>query len=107
MLNIFENDNIYGSKFTEAFEPRVMNAGELAQLNTEKPAEIFQGKWGLSCRMYIKGSTTLYRCMSLDTRSTLGEGELFDVTKCIVTQWKQDGDSEIKVKIWVTDEARI
>lgn len=105
MLNIFEGDTIYGTQFQQVGEARPLNAAELSKLNTEVPGLVFQGTYNLSCRLYIKGSTTQYYCKSVDKKSAASEGQMFDLMKCKVTQWKKPDSSEVVIKILIPEEA--
>lgn len=105
MINIFADEKIYGSAYQEVEAPRPLNPLELSRLNVSIPATVFQGQYGLSCRLYANGSTTSFYCKSLDTRSVIGEGEAFDVTKCFVTKWQKPDSSIVKIKILVPQEA--
>lgn len=105
MLNIFAGDVIYGSQFEQVGKARPLNATELSHLNVDVPGVVFQGTYNLSCRLYAKGSTTQYYCKSVDKMSTVSEGQMFDIRKCLVTQWKKPDSSEIKIKILITDDA--
>ncbi len=105
MLNIFAGDTIYGSQFEQVGEARPLNATELSHLNTSVPAVVFQGQYNLSCKMFAKGSTTQFYCKSIDKKSVVCEGQMFDITKCKVTQWKKPDSSEVKIKILVEEDA--
>jgi hypothetical protein len=37
--------------------------------------------------------------------SVASEGQMFDIKKCMVTQWKKPDSSEIKIKILIPEEA--
>ncbi len=105
MLNIFAGDTIYGTQFEQVGEARPVSATELSHLNVEVPGLVFQGTYNLSCRLYAKGSTTQYYCKSVDRMSVASEGQMFDINKCLVTQWKKPDSSEIKIKIFIPEEA--
>ena len=105
MINIFAGDTIYGSQFEQVGESRPLNATELSHLNVDVPGIVFQGTYNLSCRLYAKGSTTQYYCKSVDKMSVASEGQMFDIKKCLVTQWKKPDSSEIKIKILIPEEA--
>lgn len=105
MINIFADDKIYGNAYERVGVARPLNSVELSKLNVAVPAVVFQGQFNLSCRMFVAGSTTTFYCKSLDTKSVVSEGEFFDVTKCLVTEWRKPGTTEVKVKILVTAEA--
>lgn len=105
MLNIFAGDTIYGSSYEQIGSARPLNATELSHLNTDVPAIVFQGQYNLSCKMFAKGSTTQYYCKSIDKMSVVSEGQMFDIKKCMVTQWKKPDSSEVKIKILVTQDA--
>lgn len=105
MLNIFAGDTIYGTQFEQVGTARPLNATELSHLNADVPGIVFQGQYNLSCRLYAKGSTTQYYCKSVDKMSVASEGQMFDIKKCLVTQWKKPDSSEIKIKILIPEEA--
>ena len=105
MLNIFAGDTIYGTQFEQVGAARPLNATELSHLNVDAFGVVFQGQYNLSCRLYAKGSTTQYYCKSVDKMSAASEGQMFDIKKCLVTQWKKPDSSEIKIKILVPEEA--
>jgi hypothetical protein len=105
MLNIFANETIYGTRFEQVGETRKLSAAELSHLNVSIPAVVFQGTYSLSCRLYAAGSTTQYYCFGLDRNSTAIEGQMFDVTKCLVTCWKKPDGGNIVKKILVLPEA--
>ena len=105
MLNIFEGDVIYGTQYEQVGEARFLNATELSRLNSDIPGVVFQGDYSLSCRLYAKGSTTQYYCKSVDRKSVVCEGQMFDIKKCKVTQWRKPDSLEIKVKILIPEEA--
>lgn len=105
MLNIFEGDIIYGTKYEQCAPARPFNAQEKAHLNMSVPGVVFMGTYNLSCKLFAHGSTTQYYCKSIDTNSPVSEGQMFDLNKCMVTQWKRPDAAEVKVKIYVPAEA--
>lgn len=105
MLNIFAGETIYGTQFEQVGETRPLSAAELSHLNTTIPAIVFQGTYSLSCKLFAKGSNTQYYCFGLDRNSVAIDGQMFDVTKCLVTCWKKPDSSNIVKKILVLQDA--
>ena len=105
MLNIFAGDTIYGTQFEQVGKERPLNDTELSHLNVEVPGIVFHGTYNLSCRLYAKGSTTQYYCKSVDKMSAASEGQMFDIRKCFVTQWKKPDSAEIKIKLLIPEDA--
>ena len=105
MINVFENEPIYGSSYEEYAPARPLTDKELARLNVHAPGIVFMGNYQLSCKLFIEGSTTQYMCKTIDTRSTVSEGQSFDVRKVKVSFWKKPVSSEIKIKVLIPDDA--
>lgn len=107
MIDIFANDIIYGSSLEPVGKPRKLNKAELSHLNTGCPGVVFQGKYGLSVKLFAKGSTTQFYCKSLDTYSTATLGQTFDIKKCLYTEFKRPDKATTVEKILVLDDAII
>lgn len=105
-IDIFELFEIYDTALKELPGSRVLNKTELSHLNTYIPGVVFADQHNLSCKLFAKGSTTQFYVRSVAPGSDVHEGDMFDITKCFLKQYKKDGYSEIKIKIYIPTEAK-
>lgn len=105
-IDIFELFEIYDTALKELPGSRELNKTELSHLNTYIPGVVFADQHNLSCKLFAKGSTTQFYVRSVAPGSDVHEGDMFDITKCFLKQYKKDGYSEIKIKIYIPTEAK-
>lgn len=108
IVNILARQKLYGSdsECTRILRPEDTDFPEF--INMDKPALIFQGNYGPSAKLYSKfGRSTSFMIKSLDKRSTLVPGQLFDVKKCLITEWKRPDSNEYKYYILVNEDALV
>ena len=108
LINILEGEKIYGirSKCVKVLKPEQTDF--VTYIDMDKPAYIFQGNYGPSARLYLKGGDEFtFMIKSLDKESTLTVGQFFDVKKCLITGWQKPGSNEIKYRILVCDDALV
>ena len=103
-FNLVDNGKIYGSEYKRIAEEPI-NKATLNSLNTNYPGEVFQGKYGLSCKLFIKGSTSSFVPYGIDTRSEVVPGQQFDISKVIMAAYQKDGEDNFIIKVHIPEDA--
>jgi hypothetical protein len=93
-MNIFTSLRIYAGKWSEK-EARVFAPEEIAAVDK---AEVVESQYGFSVCFFMKAGGQSY--IPLDQNSTLGIGDIVDLTKAqLVTLQKQGEEDIYRVRI--------
>jgi hypothetical protein len=93
-MNIFTSLRIYAGKWSEK-EARVFAPEEVAAVDK---AEVVESQYGFSVCFFVKAGGQSY--IPLDQNSTLGIGDIVDLTKAqLVTLQKQGEEDIYRVRI--------
>lgn len=105
-VDIFEHVELYDTSYKEVSR-RKLNSTELSNLNIYLPGVVADnGHGGYYCKLFAKGSSTQFYNKTVDPLSEVTTNDLFDITKCEVRSYKRADSSEIKIKIFIPEEAK-
>jgi len=93
MMDIFNNQPIYGESVWDEIERRDFNDKEKSQIRN---AMVKQGEYGLSCCFFLKRGGMIYYPFSRDAQDKVHIGEKYTLDELLViTLQKRDDDSTI------------
>lgn len=88
-MNILSKLPIYAGKWKEAAVENI-DAADIAAI---REAVVVESQFGLSVCMYLHAGGQTY--LPLDTNSSLGVGEIVDLTKAKIVTLRRAGDDDI------------
>lgn len=105
-IDIFEHVRLYDTSYKEVSR-RALNSTELSHLNIYLPGVVADnGRGGYYCKLFAKGSSTQFYAKAVDPLSDVTTNDLFDITKCEIREYKRTDSSEIRIKIYISKEAK-